>query len=431
MAVITLPPPSDGDDQPWARVYPAGVPLSYPYPGVDASRLLDDAAQDFPETVAIEYRRYRLSYRKLADHADRFATALTALGVTAGTCVSLLLPKCPQLVIALFAVWRVGARAQLLTPESASRLSQRDSAAVVVLDRWYAGSVAPVRDELGDAPVVITSVGEYLRFPDNALVPVWRLARGRVPRIPRGHEVLGFADLVRRNLPAPGGPREGDKLVAVGWSDGDLSQQRLVVNSFQLRLWLPDVVAGDERVLLAVPLSSPLGALWIVTSVLAAATMILVDEGRAAVRYRAAVRARPTILPFDRPLARQLLRQARGRAGLSTVRIAITRDDLGDARRRAMEQLTDKGRVRRVWGTSGVLTHADPIYGRYVERTAGLPLPDTAALVTDPGDARRAALPGARGTLWVRGPQLPGDRWIDARAVASIDIDGYLTVYDT
>jgi long-chain acyl-CoA synthetase len=37
-------------------VYPAGVPTTYPYPAVHAARLLDDAAHDFPDEVAVEYR---------------------------------------------------------------------------------------------------------------------------------------------------------------------------------------------------------------------------------------------------------------------------------------------------------------------------------------------------------------------------------------
>ncbi|HSK95278.1 MAG TPA: AMP-binding protein [Euzebyales bacterium] len=396
-----------------------------------ATRLLDDAAQDFPDAVAVEYRRYRLSYRKLADHVDRFATALEDLAAGPGSEVAVLLPNCPQLVITLFAAWRVGAHVRLLRPSDARALAGSAPAVVVVLDRWYGEHVAPLRGRMAaDARVVVTGLRDYLHFPANVLVPVRRLLRGRPLRIPEREGVLGFADLVRRHLPAPEEPAGVEKLDALHSArDGDISQRRLVVNSFQLRLWLPDVVAGDERVLLAIPLSSALGVVWIVTAVLAGATMIVVDDRRAAARQRSAVRARPTILPFDRKLARQLVRAARGRATMASVRIAITRDDLGRRRRRAMEELTDKGRVRRVWGGGDLLTHADPVYGRYVEDTVGLPLPDTAAVVADPADPTRSAPAGTRGRLWLRGPQLGGDHWVDAGVDATLDGDGYLTVH--
>ena len=429
-AVTTSMPPTGGEHQmPWVRAYPVGVPTTYPYPTVHAVRLLEDAASDFPDATAVEYRRYRLSYRKLLDHADRLATALGDLDVGPGTEVALLLPNCPQLVIALFAVWRVGAQARLLTPRDVPALGEMQPRAVIVIDRWYGRYVAPDRPTLRAATsVVVTGVGDYLPFPDNVLVPVRQLLRRRRVRIPGANDVLGFADLVRRNLPAPDEPPSSERMTALASPLGDVTQHQLVVNSFQLRLWLPDVVAGDERVLLGLPLSSTLGAVWVLTSVLAAATMILVDDRRASVRQRLAVHARPTLLPIDQELGDHLLRPTRRRSTLSSVRIAVARDALPPQRRRALEELTDKGRIRRAWGVQGLLTHADPIYGRYEDGTVGLPLPDTALAIADPSHPERPAPLGCRGRLWLRGPQLRGAEWVDTGIDGSLDAAGYLRV---
>lgn len=426
------PTPPNGDHEaPRPAAYPAGVPSTYPYPDVHAARLLDDAAQDFPDAVAVEYRRYRLSYRKLADHTDRLATALSGMGVGPGTRVALLLPNCPQLIIALFATWRVGAEVLLTTPERVASLANDAPSVVIVIDHWYAAHVAPLRSALGaQARVVVAGAGEYLPFPDNALVPVRRLVRGRPVRIPAAQGVAGFGDLVHRNPPEVESPPLAQRLPALSTPRGDVTQCQLVVNCFQVRLWLPDVVAGDERIFLGLPLSSTLGVVWIMTAVLAAATMIVVDDRRAAVRQRIAARARPTVLPFDERLADQLLRPSRRRPTLSSVRIALTRDPLPASRRRELEDLTDKGRVRRAWGPGGLLTHADPVYGRAVEGTVGLPLPDTAAVVADPTDARRWLPPGRRGRLWLRGPQLRAGGWNDAGVDATLAADGYLVVHD-
>jgi long-chain acyl-CoA synthetase len=415
----------DPGEAPWAAAYPAGVPGTYSYPAVPAGRLLDDAAQDFPDAVAVEYRSHRMTYRKLADHADRFAAALSTLGVGAGDRVAVALPNCPQLVIALFAAWRVGASAALYARADPRELVAADADVVVTLDRWYADGVATARPSWGhDAAVIATGRSDYLPFPSNVLASL----RGRLTRSPETEGVLRFADLIRRSHPTPAGapPPQGPVVTAHG---ATAAERALVINCFQVRLWLPDVVAGDERVLLAVPLSSLVGVVWMLSTVLSAGTMILVDESRSAQRQRTAVRSGPTILPFDAAVAGDLLRSSWRRGTLGSVRIAVSTDALDDEVGAQLEQLTDKGRIRRAWGIHGVVTHADPIYGRVRTASVGLPLPDTDAVVVDPDTGDRRPL-GDVGRLWLRGPQLDDGTWVDAGCEATLDSDGYLLVHD-
>jgi long-chain acyl-CoA synthetase len=422
-------PPVSGWDAgaaPWLASYPAAVPADYRYPDVPLGRLLDDAAQDFPDVVAVEYRGYAMTYRKLLDHADRFATALTGLGVRAGDHVVLVLPTCPQLVIALFAAWRIGARVSLHPPGGrVLEADGADPAAVVTSDRAYGRAVAPLRRR--GTRVIVTSRGDYLPFPRNVLAPVAAVARGRPLRIPDTEGVERLAELVRRNLPAPVeavGAVDAEALLAAGRC---ATQRELVVNSFQLRLWLPDVVAGDERVLLALQ-PTPALVLWITTAVLSAGTMLLVDDSRAAQRQRTALRGHPTLLPLDARTTADLLRSSWRRGNLRSVRIAISHAPLEPDVAEQLEELTDKGRIRGAWGVADVLTHADPVYGRAVPGSVGLPLPDTEAMVTDA--AGKAVPIGSRGHLWVRGPQLPSAGWADAAVDAAFDADGYLTICD-
>ncbi len=423
-----MAPPTSGwgpGEAPWTAAYPAGVPTTYRYPAVPAGRLLDDAAQDFPDVVAIEYRRHRMTYRKLADHADRLATALSALGVTAGHRVAVALPNCPQFVIALFAAWRVGASVALHTrPDPVELVASRPDV-VVTLDRWYVDGVEPARRSLGDeALVVVTGRSDYLPFPSNVVASL----RRRFPRIPETAGVLPLADLIRRSHPAPAGPAAvpGPVVTAHG---ATAAERSLVVNCFQVRLWLPDVAAGDERVLLAVPMSSLVGVVWMLSTVLSAGTMILVDESRASQRQRTAVRSRPTIMPLDASVAGDLLRSSWRRGTLGSVRIAVSGDALDEEVGAQLEQLTDKGRIRRAWGMRGVVTHADPIYGRVRRASVGLPLPDTDAVVVDPDTGDRRPL-GDVGRLWLRGPQLDDGAWVDAGCDATLDADGYLHLDD-
>lgn len=51
----------------------------------------------------------RLTYAELSDHSRRFAAVLRGLGVRKGDAVATLLPKGPELLIAMLATWRLGA----------------------------------------------------------------------------------------------------------------------------------------------------------------------------------------------------------------------------------------------------------------------------------------------------------------------------------
>src|SRR5580765_5775058 len=96
-------------DKPWLASYPPEVPGDYDFPEVPLTRLLDDAAASFPTTTALAFLGTRITYRELKDQVDRFATALAGLGVRKGDRVAIVLPNCPQNVVAFFAAFRLGA----------------------------------------------------------------------------------------------------------------------------------------------------------------------------------------------------------------------------------------------------------------------------------------------------------------------------------
>ena len=87
---------------PWLDNYPPGVPEHVELPKASLAGLLEDAARDFPHAPALHFEGRTISYAQLAEQARRFAGALAGLGVGKGTRVGLILPNCPQAVVALF-----------------------------------------------------------------------------------------------------------------------------------------------------------------------------------------------------------------------------------------------------------------------------------------------------------------------------------------
>ena len=301
-------------DRSWLESYPPLVPESYPYPDVPFSRLLDDAAKDFPDSVAVDFLGKTLTYRRVSEQVARFATALQTLGVSKGDRVGVALPNCPQHLIAFIAILRLGAvvvEIDVTLDERglAHRINDSGCRVLVVLDPVY----AKVENLKGQVPtvehVIGTAVADYLT-PWAGLAFRMRNRRNSqlVHRIPEDEGVLRFTDLVRRN-PATASQAQVDPgndvaLLAYDATRGGppravmLTHRNLLVNVFQIRLWVPDVQAGRETILCAVPFSVPFGlTTGLGLGILAAATMALVpsldrDEALASVERR-----KPTIFP--------------------------------------------------------------------------------------------------------------------------------------
>ena len=85
----------------WLRHYDQGVPETLaPYP---ERTLLDDVAEavaERPGAPALLFKGRTVTYGQLDRLSDAFAVALAELGVARGDRVALLLPNCPQFLIA-------------------------------------------------------------------------------------------------------------------------------------------------------------------------------------------------------------------------------------------------------------------------------------------------------------------------------------------
>ncbi len=97
------------ESRPWLSAYADGVPAE-----------IDEVTQTLPEMLAATVARHgnrtaleffgaTTTYRELGESVDRAAEGLRRLGVTAGDRVAIVLPNCPQHVIAFYAALRLGA----------------------------------------------------------------------------------------------------------------------------------------------------------------------------------------------------------------------------------------------------------------------------------------------------------------------------------
>src|SRR5689334_2282436 len=100
------PPP----DSPWLKQLDlAHIPRTLYYPSGTLGRMLDQAADRFPEVPALIYGGKQWTYKQLLDQSNRLASALSRRGVRPGDRLLLTLPNCPEFAICFFAIQKLGA----------------------------------------------------------------------------------------------------------------------------------------------------------------------------------------------------------------------------------------------------------------------------------------------------------------------------------
>jgi acyl-CoA synthetase (AMP-forming)/AMP-acid ligase II len=120
------------------------------------------SAEVHPDKTAVIHGSRRLTYRELADEAQRLADALRSAGVAPGDRVAYLLPNVPEMVVAHFAVPLAGgvlvAINTRLAAEEVRYICNHAEAVVLVVDAAFADLVTPLLGTLATVRTVVTVV---------------------------------------------------------------------------------------------------------------------------------------------------------------------------------------------------------------------------------------------------------------------------------
>ena len=153
--------------EPWLKHYDSDVrPSLEPYPDKTLLDYLRALAAEHGEKPALLFKGATVSYGRLEAESDAFGAALVAMGVRKGDRVALLLPNCPQFLVAEFGIWKAGGIVVALNPTYSEReleqaLDSTRSSLVVVLTPFYE-RVKHVQGRTGVRHVIPTSIKEYL-----------------------------------------------------------------------------------------------------------------------------------------------------------------------------------------------------------------------------------------------------------------------------
>lgn len=449
-------------ERPWLRFYDPGVPHSLTYPAIPLHRLLDEAVANHPNAIATIFFNATLTYREISDLADRFAAGLQSMGVRKGDRVAIMLPNCPQFVIAFYGALRAGAIVvptnPLYTPrEVTHQLADSGAESVVVLSRMY----PTVRQALPDTPVrrvIVTNIKEYMP-------PVLRTLFTLVKERKEGHRVdisrdgwaFRFQDILRRaERPAPVAVSPDDiaTLQYTGGTTGVpkaavLTHRALVANTLQCRAWFPSMRQGEMRAMAVMPFFHSYGLTAVLSfSVQSATAMILMprfelhDVLKAIDRWKPALFGavpRIYIAINNSPEARKYdLRSIQAcMSGAAPLPLEVAQK---------FKEITNGGKVVEGYGLTEAapVTHCNPLGGTQKEGSVGIPFPDVEAKIVDIETGTRDLGTGEVGEIVLRGPNLMSgyynrpdetaiqlrNGWLHTGDIGKMDEDGYFYIVD-
>ncbi len=423
--------------QSWLQHYPAGMPARLSFPQVPLHRLLKQSAARFSDRAVLIYydgegerELSRMTYEALDEASDRFAAALSGLGIAKGDRVAYFMQNCPALVVGFYGILKAGAVIVPCNPmyreqELAHQLQDSRARAILCDADLYPVVQDALHETVLERVIVTSATPEALAH---------------------SAEVLSMEALIEAQSLPDGGfcspgivPREDLALLCyTGGTTGTpkgamLSHYNMVANTLQFRRWF-DYKEGNETFITALPLFHIGGIAGAMNVPLASgATIVLFRRFnakgvlRAIQDYRAtrflgvptmylAILNLPEVSDYD----------------LSSLRPSRTSAaPLPAAVKEAFDKMVGHEVLIEGYGLTETspLTHANPVQ-RAKGGSIGVPLPDTAARIVDADDGLEVLPVGEIGELILNGPQVMAGYWNKPEETAGVLRDGWLYTGD-
>lgn len=423
-------------EKPWLKHYDEGVPASIDYPRIPLDQLLTDSAAKHPDQPATIFGAMvgsrlmdaKLTYHQLDEAVNRFAAGLEQLGVGKGDRVAIMLPNCPQFVIAAYATWRIGGIVVCCNPLYVAREIEHlvnDSGAetFVVMSQLY-GRVKGIRANTGLKRIVVTNIKEY--FP-GMLKLLFTLAMEKK----EGHRVditgdpgtYWFQEVIKgattKPTPVEIDPEEVSTLIYTGGTTGgpkgaQLTHRNLVSNAVMLNIWARSKEAED-LMLAVMPYFHVYGLTAGMNACIAnALSMVQIPNPRDMAHVLKAIETHRVTYYCGVPtmFVGFLNFPDRDQYDLTSVRFAVSAAAPLPPEVQQRFQTVTGGRMMEAYGLTETSPAAtmDPIDNPR-DNSLGVPVPDTDVKIVDTETGTQELPVGEIGEIIIKGPQVMKGYW--------------------
>lgn len=432
----------------WFSSYPQEVPHVLELPEFPVHQFLTQAYESLPNKVAIHFMGRELTYKELYESAMKFANYLRSLGVEKGDRVAIMLPNCPQAVIAYYGTMYAGGIVVQTNPlytERELQYQMADSGAkvILVMDILYP-RVMKIMNETSIENVIVTGIKDYLPFPKNLIYPfIQKKQYGfsvKVEHSGTNHLFTEVMKMAKMNKIELDFDFENDLALlqytggTTGYPKGVmLTHKNLIANTMMCDAWMYKCKKGEESILGILPFFHVYGMTTvIILSVMQQGKMILLPKFDAEQALKTIDKQKPTLFPGAPTMYIGLLNHPDlAKYDLSSIKACLSGSaPLPLEVQEKFEALTG-GRLVEGYGLTETspVTHANPIWENRINGSIGLPWPNTDSVILRSGETEILPV-GEIGEIAVKGPQVMKGYWNRPEETAMTFADGWFLTGD-
>ncbi|MBF0443035.1 MAG: long-chain fatty acid--CoA ligase [Oligoflexales bacterium] len=420
---------------------------------------LSQTAREHPEHTALVFFGNRISFRHLDEMASSMASALLDLGVKKGDKVALLMPNMPQMVIATYAAWRMGAVIVMNNPlytdtELEHQLSNSDATVLVTLDLLYERMMA-LKGKTRIRTVIVAHLRDHLSPLMKTAFPI--LARKMHRKVKKQAGVHEWSELLKKYPPAKIDCSLTLKdLASLQYTGGTtgvskgvmLTHENLSDNAQQGLACVPNLKSLETVAMGTLPIFHAFGLFTLNLCVLGVWTLVLVPKPETEIMMKTIQKQKATLFMGVPTMFISMLNHPKlKKYDLSSLVMSIS----GAAPCpvdviRKFENLTGSMFIEG-YGLSEASPAVclNPVNGRTKPGSIGLPAPNTEIRIVDLNDPEMEMPQGSEGELVIRGPQVSTmgyykkpeesmmtfrDGWLYTGDIARVDEEGYVFLVD-
>ncbi|MCJ7521731.1 MAG: long-chain fatty acid--CoA ligase [Dehalococcoidia bacterium] len=454
------------DEKPWLKFYPEGVPATVEIPERSLPDVFDEVAGKYSSRAAMIFYGNKISFGKLREEVDRFATALHELGIRKGDKIALYLLNSPQYVIAYFGALKVGAILTPISPvytsiEVKHQVEDSEAESIVCQDFLYDNVE---RSGVGFKNVILTSVAEYLPLSKKLAGKsvLGRYGQMEVPS-PQFIESRGFHQfqkLIKKYPPTPPKVEINAKedVAVLPYTGGTtglpkgavLTHYNLLACGLQVQAFWPTIEEGKEVIPALLPFYHIYGQVVVMINGLVLGSTLLLfttpdlDEVLSSMeRYGAtAFYSVPTAYQFLKDYDKTSRFNWKGLKAITSGADTLHESTVKDWERRTGAKIIEGYGLTEC----SAVSHVNPL-GRPKVGSFGVPLPNVGAAIVD-YETGEYVPPGEVGELLIEGPNImkgywkrpedtreslverDGKTWFRTGDLVRMDEEGYFFFYD-